>query len=44
MRRMTDKQLRKLAETLPLRPDEDGDELLRDLLVLVYPTRRAQDS
>jgi hypothetical protein len=41
---MTADDLAQHLETLAQSSDEDRDQLLHDLLVQVYPTKRTQDS
>ena len=44
MRRMSDKQILKLITQLPQRANGDGDDLLRDMLCLIYPSKATQNS
>ncbi len=44
MRELDEKDLNRHLQLLDAASDEDRDELLRDLLVHVYPTKVAQDA
>ena len=44
MRELSEKDLGRHVKLLDESTDEDRDELLRDLLVHVYPTKQAQDA
>jgi hypothetical protein len=44
MREMSEKDLGRHIKLLQQSTDGDRDELLRDLLVHVYPTKQAQDA
>jgi hypothetical protein len=44
VRELNEKDLNKHLRLLDAASDEDRDELLRDLLVHVYPTKTAQDA
>ena len=43
MRQLDHKDLNKHLRLIDDSSEEDRDELLRDLLVLVYPTKQSQD-
>jgi hypothetical protein len=44
MREISEKDLERHVLLLDESKDEDRDELLRDILVHVYPTKQAQDA
>jgi hypothetical protein len=43
VRQLDTKDLNKHLKLIEASTEEDRDELLRDLLVLVYPTKQSQD-